>query len=835
MNQLESALVIALRDTIKWESAGTGSDTFYVAASGSLTPVNADLPFDARVYQSRDRQLAYRDLIVSAAVVEVSIQVGDVWNYSTLKPNLQGPAPFTLPHLDAEAGTYSSQVRHVLNTSIPLDAARYADADLYGRDSLVYEILARACGSIFTEPSIPRLDPLGNTIPNTSVWSLAQGAPAQTDINAVLPLNRDLFKNPDMNLADRDNQLAGYVSRLAQVLKNPFENALRLYVQIESFGTIEREPDVYALISDDGTQRIFQTEPALSGANEIIYHAQHKTLQWIREDLNEVHVPQIYAMVIPGVELGQNIETLAQVPDRKDAQYWRGKAKLLKPTGLEIKDTDLYLTTTNNGSVIGGLMQRDTASLTVPNQILFNMEGTLPAGIYRVSALAAPTGLVELAGAQNTTYTSGTLGGATFEIDVASGNIGNKLYFVENGDGVFYNGSYYFAGDAFMGTTTVPGYTQSGIILSTIRQYSINFDLALPAGSWIVLMEYTNLTGTTDGFRLKAQYVATGAEAVTVIQDAAPIPFTTTNGNLIVTPAAGVDVANSEPFSFPIYWTGGGGQLHIRKLSFERTDVDAARYAMTGSFVGSLAYVDVNGENKKPGVLRWEFFSYGSHHGPSPFSTNYLEEGILPIQLRQVQVQTIGTFQTTPLSHGFQTWRQECLDRAERDIQQDYALAVNDYGTDIPTLRDTGSYWLPDATENWMSIAEVYCPRLREVPAIAQNAITDGRQYQVDTTLVVYHGSTFTEGQKFYGVATSGSLYSNGSVHQIGAFIKSKAGHVGKPALVPRGLYFDDTENRVKAYFDSPDATPILMACQPWMIAQGIYVAQPDFWMPENL
>ena len=113
MNQLESALVIALRDTIKWESAVVAPE------SGTLTPVVPSLPFDSVTYQERDRQLAYRDLILGAAVVEVSVQVGDVWNYSLPRPILQGPAPFALPFVGTEAGTFSSQIRHVTNVSIP--------------------------------------------------------------------------------------------------------------------------------------------------------------------------------------------------------------------------------------------------------------------------------------------------------------------------------------------------------------------------------------------------------------------------------------------------------------------------------------------------------------------------------------------------------------------------------------------------------------------------------------------------------------------------------------------------------------------------------------------
>lgn len=827
-NQLESALVIALRDTIKWESAVSAP------ASGTLTPVNASLPFDAKTYQQRDRQLAYRDLIVGAAVVEVSVQVSDVWNYSVLKPKLQGPVEFSLPLVEAEAGTFSSQVRHVTNVSIPYDAARYADADLYGRDALVYEVLARACSSTFVDPSIPQIDVAGTAITDTSIWSLAEGEASRSDINAGLPLNRDLFKKPDANLADRDNQLAGYVAQLAQVLKNPFEHALRLYVQIEAYGTVEREPDVYALASDDGTHRIFQTEPALPGGNQIIYDGQQQTLQWIREHVDEVHVPQIYAMVIPGIEMGQTVTTLAQAPDGRDAQYWRGKANQFNPEGIRIASTDLFLTATNNDSVVGGVPQYGGASLTVADQMTFNMSGSLPAGNYRVSVLAKPSRRVEIAGAQNISDTSGTLGGVTFEVDVPSGSIVGKAYAVKGGDGIVYNGVVYLPGETFVGTSSVSTYTQYGLLDSSVRQYLVTFTLALPAGAWTAWMEYTNLTGVTDGFGIKAEYVASGAEPVTVMQDIALIPFSGTNGNLVLTPVAGMDVANEGPFTFPVYWTKGEGQLHIRKLVFE-SEVTSGRYAMTGTFLGSTAQVDVIGEDQVPGVLRWHYASASAVTGTIPFTINYTADSTLPIQLEQVQVQALTDFETTSLSRGFQGWRQECLARAERAVVQGYHMAVQAYGSEVPSFRDAGSYWSGTATEDWMSFAEVYVPRLREISAVGTDCIVPGCQYAVDTASATYDGTAYTEGQTFYGVESAGTIYSGGTVHQVGAFVKSKAGHVGQPALVPYGLYFDDTTKQVKAFYDTSYSTPTIMACQPWMIEQGIYVIQEEFQMPETV
>src|SRR5574337_793507 len=827
-DRLESALVIALRDTIKWQSAEDAPE------SGTLTAVNPSLPFDARTYQERDRQLMYRDLIVGAAVVEVSIQVGDVWNYSTVKPTLQGPTLFALPFVGTEAGTYSSQIRHVTNVSIPYDAARYADADLYGRDSLAYEILARACQDTFVDPSIPRIDPAGTIIPSTPVWSLGEGTNAPVDINAALPLNRDLFKRPDQFLADRDNQIAAYVSRLSQVLRNPFNHALRLLVQVESYGTVQREADVYALISDDGTNRVFQAEPAVPDANQIIYNTAHSTLQWVRQGSDEVHVPQIYAMVIPGIEVGQLVETLAEVPNLKDPQYWSNKASQLQPFGARVVDSNIVLEYTNTDQVTGGVMQFGSASFTVPDQMILTLSGSIPAGNSRLSVLTKPNSQVEIAGAQNASNTSGTLGGATFDINVSSGSItGDKQYIVDGGDGIVYADGTFLSGDTFFGISGTTVYTQYGLIESTIRQYALNYNLALPAGAWEAVLEYTNLTGSTDGFLIKGQYVAAGANPVDVIQDIAPVPFTTDNGNVVLTRTAGMDVASSAPFTFAIYWTGGEGQLHIRKLIFTKLDTPTGYFAIDGTIATGTASVANHGIDGICDVLRWEF-NTGSISGSIPVTLNYIADSTLPLQIQQVQIQVLTDYQSTVLSQGFQGWRQECLNRAERVIQQGYELMVAGYGTDLPSVIVNGSYWNQDSTESWMGLIEVYNPRVREIPAVPQDSIVVGRQYQVDTTFAVYNGTTYTQGQKFYGVADV-TTYSSGSVHQVGAFLKSRAGHIGRPALVPRGTYLDDDAKVIRAFYDTGSATPIVMACQPWMIEQGFYVANENFWMPETL
>jgi len=830
MKQLESALVLVLRDTIKWESA-------IVADSGTLTPINPAAVFDSKSYQARDRALAYRDLILGAAVVEVAIQTGDVWNYAGIKPNLEGPVLPVLTFKGTEAGAVDSSVRHVTSVSIPYDAARYADADLYGRDSLIYEVLARACQTTFEEPAITPVDATGTVIPGTSAWSLAEGLAGRADINPANPLNVALFKNPDMNLADRDNQLAGYAARMVQILKNPFENALRLYVQFTDHGTVVREPDVFALVSEDGTNRFFQSEPALPNANQFVYSLVDKTLHWLSSDIDTVHVPQLYAMEVAGLTSSQKIQTLARVPDVKDAQYWRSKAGQLEPDGIEILDTDLFMRNTRSRDMIdGGVMQRDGISLTVPDTLTFKFNGSLPQGNCRVSALLRPDSQVSIAGINNLSYTTGTLSGATFDVNVSSGSITNKQYIVVGGSGIVYNGGTYAVGSIFTGTNSVATYTQAGVLPSTVRQYSVDYYMTLPVGAWNVQIEYTNLSGTTNGFQVQANAAFAGGVPVPVIQNAAPIPFNRSNGQLMRTGGAGFDVSAPVPFHFPVYWTGGAGQLHIRRLLFT-TSTKQGHYSFSGAFCGSLATADIIGESGVAGVVNWDFYNSGTtSYGLHPFTVNCTGDFTLPVRVEQVGVKSLDYFNTTPFSSGFQAWRFECLERAGRSIAQNYNRAVKAYGTAVPSFRDSGSNWSPMATENWMSFVEVYNPRVREILDVQSGTLVPGHQYQVVGTNGTYNGTVYHTGQKFYGAALiqNGSLtyagtYSGDTLNQVGAFAKSVPGDLGAPALIPRGLYFNGTTYTPMAYYDTSESTPILTACQPWMIEQGIYVAKPEF------
>ena len=846
--QLESALVIALRESINWESAQPVEPPV----------VNPALPVDPTVYQLRDRALAYRDLIVGAAVVEVALQVSNVYNYQASAPALQGPVYPALSFYGSNTGQLNSQVRHVLNASIPWDAARYADCDLYGRDALAYEVLARACQQAFLASPLPRLDATGTVIPNTSAWSLASGAAARADINPSLPLNQNLFKSPDQNLADRDNQMAGYVAQLAQRLKNPFAYALRLYVQVLSGGQLQREPEIYALVSDDGVNRVFQAEPALANANQIVYNDANKTLQWMSENVDEVHVPQIYALAIPGLELNQTLQTLAVVPAAQDCQFWRSKAGQIQPNGQSVTDV-ACIPYTYAGSVTGGQLQIPCASLTAPGALAIHLPA-VSTGTNRVSVLVNPCSVVEISGGENTSLTNGVNGGVDWAVNVPSGSLGPNSYIVVGGDGIVYNGSTCLPGVIFAGVTGVTTYTQAGPALSSVRQYAVTWNLALPVGTWSLQIEYADLTGLNSGLGVRADYTVAGASPVTIAKDIVPLLPGGPAGSLQVTPPNYFNITSAQPFTLSVYWTYGAGQLHVQRLLFSTNEPNGIDYNLSGTLGSATALASFTAQQNQAEVVRFDF-----PPGTSTLFHLSSAEIDLPLRVEAVAVQAVGTFTPTPLTASFQNWRQECLDRAERVVQQGYNQTLAAYanaGSVIPSFRDSGSRWSVAAHEQWMSFVEVSNPRLRQIAAVYD--LLPGRQYQATQT-TVYNGTSYPTGSKFYGV--SGVTTASQTVTQVGAFVRSTPGHVGRPCLAPKGLYFNDAVYNtgftnaysgtysgtfsgtdsisfsgtssgtgvITAYWDTPYSVPTIVTCQPWMVECGVYSAQSDFWLPEML
>ena len=827
-NSLETALLVTLRDSLRWESslAPINSSGTY---SGTLTPPKTeDQPFNAVDYQRRDRELAWLDMRNAAAVVEVSLEIGDVWNAPAVRPRMEGPEVGHLDYSpqDTSASGMLSRVVHVKNASIPI-AALQADRDLAGRDILVYETLYNAVKNLFNPPPITAS---GATPPAITAWSYAEGTALQQDISPNLPLNRDLFKNPDRNLADRDNQMAGYVAQLCQALKNPFAYADRLYVAV--YGIDGREAETYTLanqlfqagniylegdeITREGVfyrvkagvgattdvpwnspatweivptlnKRVWTCEPALWGRNRFVYDIDTQLLQWFRESAMLEHIPQLVALSIPGIFSGQTLSVLAQIPERKDGQFWRNKAAHVVPAGESLRD--LYSLPTVASSVQHGFLIEtggatmpvpDVASVYFPDPYAPVHPTNVPAGRYKVSALVEPNSTVEIAGSQNSQGVSGIECGVTFS-----------------------------------------GYGH------------LTYSVALPPTQWTIELDYTNLSGSTGGFRLNVQL-----GGATVFDDTAPLYFNDANGD----PLPNGTIVTSSAFPlFPtgghqvlnVTWTGGGGQLHIRAIRFKSSAFDLGHYRIIAKMANQTGTVDVVGQDAVPGVMNWSFTLPST--SANDMTLTYESSAQLPLRFIRMDMGTKVTNAATPSAQGFENYRQDCLIRAVRSAGQAFKDAF--YAGDASgTFLSPGGIWDADATERWVAMVETAEPRLRQLDNVDEVSVNPGGQYYVSSGSAIYEGQGYAAGTYFNGNNDNIYVWAvAGVINQVGAWVQSKATHNGRPALAPRGVYFDYITGVATALYPPSQTVPELVTLQPWMIELGFYTAQPEFWLPQNV
>jgi hypothetical protein len=500
--------------------------------------------------------------------------------------------------------------------------------------------------------------------------------------------------------------------------------------------------------------------------------------------------------------------------------------------------------------VSGGYIQVPGASLTTPDVLGIDMAGSIGPGDYRVNVLVLPAPEVQIAGAQNVSGTSGTLGGATLDTNVPSGQIQPGVSYLVRGNTVIYNGFTFYPNQVFTGLSGVTTYTAA--TGAFVRQYNVAFRLGLPTGTYRFWMEYTSLSGSATSFGVKAYYQPVGKPQVAVMEDTVPLNFSDADGNpltigtLVESPVQTFDVVNTDEFTMLITWVSGEGKFHIRRVFFERVGVESTRYVMQGTLGEALgrnsfyrgAFLDVEGEANVADVMTFDY-RVETDIPSVVFNLKLSSDAELPLRVDQVQVQSLGTNPPTPQAENFQNYRDQMVARVESVVQQSFNEAADAFGTAVPLFLESGTYWTPASTENWMAFIESYHPRLRQIEDIATDALYYGRQYEVHAGTIQYGGDTYYPGNQFYAVPASGTVWTPTTafdvVYQVGAFVKSKAGHVGKPALVPLGLELNLVTGDIFGQADGSNAMPQIVALQPWMIAQGIYTVQPELWSPEQL
>ena len=637
-------------------SSGTLVPDIVVRTAGtvvdSLTQVDPYESFDWRKYSERDLQLLGRDHIVAAATVKVAATAAMVFGTRVDRPTQLDLTSTVLPANSLDTGWIvppNGTVQMVVPSSVPFDAIR-SDQDLYGRDLILHEALART-SAIFSNPPIASSGTSVGTIGDT--WSYADANPVTHGINPVLRLDVDLFKSPDRSLAFNDNGLGVYVAHISNFLKNPFVKAEQLLISVASTGTLSMEPEVY--VHDDSqdtvSTRTWTAEPKLDGRFKIVYHNDTGLLRWYPPDSNIIHIPQSQPFVDDGTSIsgpqGSQISFVVDTMDRKDSAFYAYKATQIITQNRVLSQQCLLSGAYSAGIDQGNLVQN--VQTTLSNSVRLESIPPLPASTVYVGLTLIPQSFYEILGCQFPQLTA----------DSDSG-------------GLFPAGT------------------------STTAQYPIG----LLAGNYQLEITYTNSGGDTPAdFPV---YISFGGSIVT----SSPLVFGS-NGHVdgdAVTQAFNV-LSNGTSGDIIILWAGpvtSTSQLKILRVRVVSSDTSALSLRLSAQLLDSNSVIDsttfeFNGLRNRPDCVVLKF------DVPAPMVNTNIVVGLVKnanlvaLAINQVQVAIYQNLTPTPNADGYSGYPMSMLARAF-DCVADSFNAIPDYADP----RSSGS-WTPGSTQSWLS------------------------------------------------------------------------------------------------------------------------------------
>lgn len=506
-----SAYLFPIPTRLEWENSAIPGDT--------LAMVDPTAPIDVAQYRTRDQELAYRDMVVAAAMARVVLKVSDIWGFSPQRPVIAASPEATLDAVPDDIASVALQapgtVVYVDNQSVAFDALT-TDEDLYVRDILLYEELyLAAAASLELENPLAPLEDL--TVRVGDSWSQATGLDEVFGIGYSLDFNTALFKQPDQHLAYRDNVLAGYLARLQVSLNQVWSQANRILLRIVDDVGVIHEPETYTLLSDDGRYRTWQATPQLPNQLILKYDKLANTISWVGERLGQSGSPQVAAnSVVVG---GALITRQPALQPASDSEFYRQKSARL-PVKSFVDNTVYATSTPQNFAISVGLYQPDSTLLTVPSSAAsFDVPIIVPAGCIRVGLLIKPSRDFSVLGFQN----------------------------VEG------------LADGTAVTLTAAG--------------TVSWSASLPNGRLYYSLTLTDKTAPTTAFAVRIRY------NTTIIFDGSYV-FNQSPDTALETQAVQFD-SDGTPAIFSVEWLGGAGQLTINSINFVTAVGATANYGLS--------------------------------------------------------------------------------------------------------------------------------------------------------------------------------------------------------------------------------------------------------------
>lgn len=646
-----------------------------------------------------------------------------------------------------------------------------------------YDIIRNYRNRLEDNSPIPLLN---YTLGITSVWTQAEGLATSAEVHTNLPLDRDLFRNPDRNLAARDNVVAAHVSKLLDILDSPFEHANKLQVEIyhPDDVTKTRLADTYIIseTESNATQRVWIAEPRLQNRMRLVYRRAERTIQWISEDTNNLHTPQpISGLQAKGLTAEQLIRVIPRDGDAATANFWSQKAGVIR---------------------FGGNQESHIADLVYPS--------SFTAGGWKLE-----NGSVAISNFESIA--------TTFEgYQITQGKFYQISFLVRAGSSIKLLGNQTV-------TTGLDGDDDGGIILPN-GSFAI-WRTFLPEGAWEMEISYVNgsvESGTVSQLPSTIYFDRQPVSLIPLPYGADPLTVQTAKFLVQGKPSArGQDLKIS---SFAAL-----GQMIIRSIKFSTVADPALRYQFS-SRVGAQ------------GVFRNEISLFRNQYAlivirvkaastlTKPSATLTLNVGQpLPLIISRIQLQEISENTPTPNTTGFEYWKTEALDRAIEGLQDAYRLYLEDYYIRPDEVEEGIGYTVISGEAKYGSFTYKAGDEFTGVEGVAWVPVS-GTPQVIETAheLPEFRIEDDVHGFLWSPEATAKWIHAleayDEDVKQ--AFRQARAGDVGRPALVPEGLEYDTFSGTVKAHYGITRSVPVIRAFEPWMMDLGIRVAHENFWYP---
>ena len=574
-----------------------------------------------------------------------------------------------------------------------------SDRQLYSRDVLLYEALARAA-AIFETPPIDSIAP---AITLSDAWSLAEGSDKSASVSGSLPLKVDLFKLPDVELTGRDNAVAGLISRLAFELSDVYNRATRLLVQVTDPDG-DREPEVYALKSDDGTDRTFVVTPGLPGRNSIVYNKINHTVTWFGESYDD-HGTVPFSGKLALTLDDTTLEVHGALPIKLDSQFYRQKSARLKfntykaiplyyqPNPVE----DVFLST-------GAVYQPDGVYLPAPgSNVTFTPPITDGTAHYRLAIYFEPSRISRVFGSLNL-------------------------------NGVVPDNSE-------TATIYAPGF--------------LNWKIKLIEGQYTVRFQFTDTTVSHESFAVRAVWNGVPIFEGIVLYGEDPETFVWSNTYVLS--------ADGEIGSFTIERTDAGTSgLTIGAVEFINVRSGNLSCTMTATMGDKSSTSIFSSQSGRPDTLFFDFFDAL----PGTIKIYLDDVNVGGIYLRALDVRRFGAQRETPSSTGFKLWKRTFIQMALDSVRRSYRESTS--GLASPPEFAVGTVWSTASTDAWMNTLAAVETRLFSAfrvgrPGdVGQPALTPGGiRYDIPNRVVMQDdmSDTYPTAQAFQPWMISAGIY----------------------------------------------------------------------------